>query len=394
MFYPRKLSSQLKEHLAQKPITILTGMRRTGKTTLVKQLLSEAPSTNKLYIDLERLDNRELFGEKNYETIVYALKQRGLVFEQKAYLALDEIQLVKNLPSVLKYFYDHYQVKIIATGSSSFYIKNLFSESLAGRKKIFELYPLDFGEWLDFKKLPHQKHAAFNKIPIFNTTEYERLKPYYEEYIEYGGFPEVALTAKAQIKKDLLADILSSYINVDVASLSGFRRQKDIYSLIKMLAGRVGTRLDYAKLSRLSGLTRPTVQNYLDFFEKTYLISRLPIFTKNPDREIVKAQKLYFGDNGLINVLADLSGGAKFENAVFCQLRHFGELRYYALKSGREIDFILDKKIALETKESPVLNDKKELLALAKLAGLQKNYLVGRQPTPNFTDFLWGGEIR
>lgn len=394
MFYPRKLLPSLKEHLAQKQITVITGMRRTGKTTLLKQLLSEIPSVNKIYIDLERVDNRELFSEKNYEAVIYALKQRGLSFDERAYIALDEIQLAKNLPSVLKYLYDNYSIKFIATGSSSFYIKNLFSESLAGRKKIFELYPLDFGELLAFKQIPFQAIFSWENPPFLNKAEYERIKVYYEEYIKFGGFPEVALATPAAQKKDLLADILSSYINIDIKTLADFRGQKDIYSLIKMLAGRIGNRLDYAKLSRLAGLARQTVQNYIEFFEKTYLISRLPVLTKNPDREIIKAQKLYFCDNGLANLLSDISGGAQFENAVFCQLRHFGELRYYALKSGREIDFILEKKIALETKESPTKIDQKELTDLSQLAGLEKTYLIGRQATPDFNDFLWGGEIR
>lgn len=394
MYYQRKIHSALKKHLGKKQITVLTGMRRTGKTTIVKQLLSELASDNKMYFDLERIDNRELFSEKNYDSIVYTLKQRGINFNKKVYLVLDEIQLVKNIPSVLKYLYDNYDIKFIATGSSSFYIKNLFTESLAGRKKIFELHPLDFGEFLSFKKVFYQSNKN-NKIfeRSFNAAEYERLKPYYEEFINYGGFPEVVLATNVFDKKDLLSDIISSYINIDIKALSDFHRQRDIYALIKMLAGRVGTRLDYSKLSRLVGLSRPTIQSYLDFFEKTYLITRLPVFSQNPDREIVKAQKLYFCDNGLLNILSKINSGSKFENAVFCQLRHQGNLRYYALKNGREIDFILDEKIALECKELPTESDKKNLRGLAGLAKIKKHYLIGRRQTPRFSDYIWGGEI-
>ena len=391
MYYQRKIHPALKKHLAKKQITVLTGMRRTGKTTIVKQLLAELVSDNKMYFDLERIDNRELFSEKNYDSIIYTLKQRGLNFDEKVYLILDEIQLVKNIPSVLKYLYDNYNIKFIATGSSSFYIKNLFTESLAGRKKIFELYPLDFGEFLSFKKVIHQSNKNF--AHSFNAAEYERLKLYYEDFINYGGFPEVALATNVSDKKDLLSDIISSYINIDIKSLSDFHHQRDIYALIKMLAGRVGTRLDYTKLSRLIGLSRPTIQNYIDFFEKTYLLTRLPVFTQNPDREIVKAQKLYFCDNGIINILSKINSGSKFENAVFCQLRHYGNLRYYALKNGREIDFILDEKIALECKELPTESDKKDLKGLANLAKIKKHYLIGRHQTPRFNDYVWGGEI-
>ena len=153
MYHKRKLFSLLKEHLGRKQITVLTGMRRTGKTTLLKHLLADEPSVNKLYIDLERIDNRELFFEKNYDNIIIALQNRGLDFKKKTLIAIDEIQLVSNISSVLKYLYDHFHIKFIVTGSSSYYLKNLFSESLAGRKKIFELYPLDFGEFLVFKEI-------------------------------------------------------------------------------------------------------------------------------------------------------------------------------------------------------------------------------------------------
>lgn len=390
--YPRKLYTFLKEHLASKQITVITGMRRTGKTTLVKQLLSDIASENKIYIDLERIDNREIFSEKNYDSIIYTLQQRGLDIKRKAYIALDEIQLSHNIPSVLKYLYDNYNIKFIITGSSSYYLKNLFTESLAGRKKVFELYPLDFGEFLVFKEIDYSSGNFLNKK--FNPAEYERLKGYYEEYLEYGGFPEVALSAKSNEKKDLITDIISSYINIDIKTLADFRNQESLYKLMKMLAARSCTRLDYSKLSRLIGISRITLQNYVDFFEKTYLISRIPVLTKNPDREIVKAKKIYFCDNGIMNALENVSSGVKFENAVYTQLHHKGSLCYYALKTGREIDFILDKDIALEIKESPLESDRIALKELSSRLRVKAFRLIGRYPVPNFRDYIWAGEIR
>ena len=158
--FSRKIYPALKEHLQSPHITVLTGMRRTGKTTTLKYLMGELNSANKLYIDFERLDNRELFSQKNYDTIANNFEQSGLNLKEKAYLFMDEIQLVKNLPSVIKYLYDHYGIKFVVTGSSSYYLKNLFSESLSGRKKIFELYTLDFFEFLDLKKY-HIRPLAF-----------------------------------------------------------------------------------------------------------------------------------------------------------------------------------------------------------------------------------------
>lgn len=393
MIFPRRIYSDLKKHLKTRQITVITGMRRTGKTTLVKQLLSGIKSKNKLYIDLERLDNRDLFAQKNYDNIMNNLISRGLKTDQKMYLVIDEIQMLPPIASILKYLYDTFGVKFIVTGSSSYYLKNLFSESLAGRKKIFELYPLDFGEYLEFQGIPWQKKESW-KNKKFNPVEYERVKNYYERYIEFGGFPEVALAASDQERKDLISDILSSYINIDIKTLSDFRNEKNIYNLMKLLSVRIGTRLDYSKMSRISGLSRPTVMNYIDFFEKTYLIKRVSVITKSPDREIVKAQKIYFCDNGLAGFLADLSSGSKFENAIFNQLRVFGEIRYYSLKSGREIDFILDGDFGLEVKEMPLEFDQKKFDDLRQSAGIRRGGLAGRYATPDFRGYIWGGEIR
>jgi uncharacterized protein len=393
MFLQRKIYAGLKKHLETKQITVITGMRRTGKTTLLYQLLEDIPSKNKAYIDLERLDNRELFSQKNYDNILHELASKGLSMKEKMYLAVDEIQMLPAVASVLKYLHDTFDVKFIVTGSSSYYLKNLFSESMAGRKKIFELYPLDFGEYLDFHKIFYIKNENWSDKK-FNSIEYERVRHYYEQYVEFGGFPEVVLAESEEKKKDLLSDIASSYVNIDIKSLADFRSEKNIYNLIKMLSGRIGAKLDYSKLARLSGLSRPTIMSYIDFFEKTYLLRRVPVFSKNPDREIAKAQKLYFCDNGLAGFFSDLNSGSKFENAVFNQLRHFGELQYYSLKNGREIDFILNGKIGLEAKETPIEQDRKKLDALCKSAGLENGRLVGRTAVPNFSQFIWGGEIR
>lgn len=393
IFYPRKIYPEIKEHLSGDDVTIITGMRRTGKTTLVEHLLSDIPSDNKIFLDLEKISNQEIFGDKNYDNVILNLEKQGLSRKEKMYVALDEIQIMPNLPSVIKYLHDHYTVKFILTGSSSYYLKNLFTESLAGRKKLFELYPLDFGEFLTFKNILYQKFEHFESAKPFNIHEYERLKAYYEEYIEFGGFPGVVLAESIKEKRSLLEDIISSYINIDIKSLADFKEASAIFNIAKMLAGRIGGKLDYSKLSRLTGLARPTIVNYIYLFERTYLISLIPVYTKNPDREIVKAKKIYFSDSGLAGILADLDSGSKFENAVFNQLRHKGKLQYFALKTGKEIDFILDGKLALEVKETPTTSNVKNLADLADKAGIASRELLGRHHSPHFSDYIWGGNI-
>ena len=391
MFYTRKVYSELLAHAQTPLVTALTGMRRTGKTTLVQQILSIIPNKNSLYLDLQRPDNRELFEQKNYESIRDAFIARGLSAELPMIVALDEMQLAPDCPSVIKYLSDHHKIKFIVTGSSSYYLKNLFSESLSGRKKLFELYPLDFEEFLTFKEIPFSQRDW--KEGRFNSLEYSRLSSYYEEYIRFGGFPQVVLAKSEADKRDLLSDIMSSYVNIDIRTLADFSDERNLYSLAKLLAGRVGSRVEYSKLSRLTGLSRPTVNNYVSFFEKTYLIHTVPVYTKSVDREIVKSRKLYFCDTGLANILAELSGGAQFENTLFNQLAKLGQVQYYALKTGQEIDFILDENLAIEAKETPVEADLSYLTRMASTAQVSRFRLVGRHQSPKFTNYAWAGSI-
>lgn len=391
MFIKRKIYPQLLSHVGSPLVTVLTGMRRTGKTTLVKQLLVDIVNKNSLYLDLQRPDNRELFQQKNYDAIRDAFLARGLSKELPMIVVLDEIQLVPESPSAIKYLVDHFKIKFVVTGSSSYYLKNLFSESLSGRKKIFDIYPLDFGEFLTFKNISFLSTDWQKKS--FDRVEYSRLSSYYEEYIRFGGFPQVVLASSDQEKRDMLSDIMSSYVNIDIRSLADFSDERNLYSLAKLLATRVGSRIDFSGLARTIGLSRPAATNYLAFFEKTYLIHTVPVFTKSFDREIVKSKKVFFCDTGLANSLAELSSGAQFENTVYNQLSQIGSLRYFALKTGREIDFILNEKLAIEAKETPSEYDLKALSRTATSAGLKHFRLVGRHGSAFFDNYAWGGSI-
>jgi predicted AAA+ superfamily ATPase len=391
-FYNRTIYPSLFDHLGKKQITVLTGMRRTGKTTLVKQLIAESSIAQKYYFDLERMDNRLLFSEPNYETIIYALMQQGANFGEKVLIAIDEIQLVPNLPSVLKYLYDTYDIKFIVTGSSAYYMKNMFSESLAGRKKLFDIYPLSFAELLSFNGVSVPE-ISLDKTEKFVRAEYERLKGYYDTYINYGGFPEVVLAESVGDKKDMIQDIISSYINFDIALLSDIRNPANLYKLIRLLSVRIGTKLDVSKLTSLTGISRPTIENYLDLLEQSYLIRTIPVLSKSPDREITKAKKIYFLDNGIASISGEAGSGALFENAVFNQLHHKGAIAYYQLKSGKEIDFILDQNRCFEVKETADESDLKNAISLAENLDIKKCNVIGRHPVKLFDGYIWGGFI-
>jgi len=400
---PRTLFPALQRALADQRVIVLTGMRRVGKTTVARWLLDQAPSLNKLYLDLERLDNRAVFGESNYDLVLNFLRNRGLDLTQTAYVVLDEIQYVPNVPSVVKYLYDSQRIKFILTGSSSYYLKHYFTESLAGRKVVFEMFPLSFGEFLTFKGETWRPRAAFADM-VFDPYEYERLKGFYEEYLAYGGLPEVVLTAAPETKTELLNDILSSYINIDVRAMADFQKIAELQQLLRVLASRIGNKLDNTKLASIVGISRPTLLQYLEFLEKTYILCRLPAYT-SPDHASALGKKLYFYDNGIAGVLARLSEGALFENAIFNQLRPYGDLTYLTKGNDNEIDFSLrpagaDERLAdereplaLEVKVNPLPADLKRVRRLAAAHALPAAHVIGRFPTPGFTEFVWGGLI-
>jgi predicted AAA+ superfamily ATPase len=392
MSFKRKIFNSLEKHLSVKQVTVLTGMRRTGKTTLVKQLMEASTIEQKLFFDLEKLEDRDRFDIRNYDLIIKRLSEEGIDFSKKVMICIDEIQLLLNIPSVIKYLYDHYDIKFIVTGSSSYYIKNKFQESMAGRKKIFEIFPLDFGDYLIFKNYKYKPTETLLELENSATIN-EEIQKHYEDYCTYGGFPEVVLTTDIEAKIDILQDILSSYINIDLVQIADIKKIPELRNIIKLLATRIGSKLDISKIANTVNLSRPTVENYIYLLENTYFLKTIPVYSLNADREIVKARKVYFYDNGIASQFAELGSGARFENAVFNQLHHFGEVSYYQLKTGQEIDFIIDKKIAFEVKETAQAIDYKKLMNLAKNINIDKGFVIGKNKV-SFPNFIWAGMIK
>ena len=376
---PRKIFDEIERYLDSPEAIVLTGMRRTGKTTLLQFIYENINSKNKIFLDLENPLNRRYFEVDNYEQIKVSFEVIGIDFTQKAFIFLDEIQFVKILPSIVKYFADHYQVKFFLTGSASFYMKNLFTESLAGRKFIFELFPLSFKEFLTFKEVSLKIPNSSGDITraIFDT-----LSPLYEEYMLFGGFPGVVLKSGAEEKRKALEDIFTSFFQQEVLQLGDFRKNEVLRNLMLLLMQRTGSKLDIQKISRELGVSRQTLNEYVAFLEGTYFIKIVRPFSRGRSAEIRKTPKVYICDTGLANYFARLDTGALFENSVFQNLRLRGELSYYQKKTGVEIDFILNKEKAYEVKTHPYQSDLKKLSGLAQELNVREFKIVSK----NFSD--------
>jgi len=283
--------------------------------------------------------------------------------------------------------YDHWDVKFILTGSSSFYLKNLFPESLSGRKIVFEVYPLTFSEFLRFKGNEKQVYPSFVEMAIKkNTISYEKYRLYYDEYIEFGGFPSVILEENRDRKRILLEEIFTSYFEKDAKSLADFKEMAKLRDLILLLVPRVGQRIEIAKLAASLSLSRETVYNYLHFLEQTYFIALLSKFSGSIDRQAAGSKKLFLCDSGIANILGKLSVGQAFEQSVFQNLRTSHNLNFYNKEGKSEIDFIVDKKQALEVKIAPSLRDYDYLRRRAKNLNLEISYIVSH-------DFVIGQNI-
>jgi len=369
--------NQLKQEVTNPRTTVLTGMRQTGKTTLMRQIFNLIESSNKLFLDLENPLNQKIFEEENYDNIIHNLREFNIHIDKKCYIFLDEIQLLPESARIIKYLYDHYKIKFFVTGSSSFYLKNLFPDSLAGRKTIYELYPLDFEEFLVFKQVVKSTTDNFiNKARKKTKVAYELYKKHYEEYLKYGGFPGVVVEPDMKRKQKILQDIFTSYFEKDVKKIADFKDIRKLRDTILLLANRVGSKIEITKIASEIGISRDTVYSYLSFLENTYFIYLLKPFSRNIDGEVKGANKVYFCDAGLLNQLVKFPEGVIFENTVFTNLRKYGKVNYYQKYKGPEVDFILNEKIAFEVKTVGNIGDIKQLSKIIKNLRLKDYYLI------------------
>lgn len=358
---------------------MLTGMRRVGKTTLYQSIFNSIESKNKAFFDLENPVVQKVFEEIDYNNIVVNLKEYGITPDKKAYIFLDEIQSMPNIVKVVKYLYDHFGFKFFLTGSSSYYLKNLFPESLAGRKFVFELHPLDFEEFLIFKGIKRESFEHLSqKDKHKNFIRCQKLKGLYEEYLNYGGFPQVVLEEDTSRKRMHLQDIFKSYFEKDVQCLAKFREIQLFRDLLLLLMSRTGSKLDISRIASELGTSRETIYSYLSFLQDTFFITLVYPFTASADKLVSKAKKVYFCDTGLVGEFSKIGEGSLFENAVFNNLHQFEKVQYYQKTTGREIDFVLDAKIGIEVKLKGIPRDLSKLKISAGKIGLTECYVVSK----------------
>lgn len=350
MVIKRKILSDLQQHLLAPEMTIITGPRQVGKTYLMNVLEEELKGKGEktLYLNLD-FDEHFSVVESQRKLIDYIRLQVG---ESRAYIFIDEIQKKENAEIFLKGLYDmRLPYKFILSGSGSLELKSKISESMAGRKRFFVLDPLSFEEFINAKT----DYKYQDKLQDFFTIEKKQTHSLFEEYMIYGGYPRVVLAETAGDKRLVMEDILSSYIERDIRDLLDVSKPQAFTSLVKILASQIGSLVNTAELSLTVGIADKTVQHYLWYLEKTFIIKRLTPFYRNVRSEIIKSPIFYFVDTGLRNYLLGLFGlpqvpsaltGHLFENVIFNILRSGiylspATIHFWRTKDQAEVDFVI-----------------------------------------------------
>lgn len=383
--FKRALFDTIVSQLQHKNALVITGMRQVGKTTLMKQLAS-AWNGRFVWFDFDNPLDQILFENSDFRVIYNDLQRMAGTKDGERFLVcIDEIQNFPEITKVIKYLIDHYGVKFIVTGSSNYYLRNLFPESLSGRKFLFVLHPLSYREYLYFNSLlpesmlqPDFKEAT----SLHSAYTIIKRKELYDQYMEFGGFPEVALTPDFETKKMILKNIFASFFEKDIKVFSELKDIKELRDLIILLGPRNGNILDVTRLSSELGINRVKAYNYLEFLEGTFFLRLIPKHTQSVDRSVAGGKKVYFTDTGLLNLIARTTTGQLLETAVANQLQHYGKLSFYNKRNTSEIDFILNEEIALEVKNKAIEPDMRKLEKLANSLSLKNHYIISNSPEP------------
>ena len=329
--YPRKTIKLIEEQLGNPEILLLFGARRTGKSTLLEMLKGKYPE-----MQIFNCDNPvvyDIFQTKN----IAAIKN---VFQGAKFVALDEAQTLPDVGLLLKLIYDDrdLDVKVIATGSSSFDLSNKTGEPLTGRNLSFRIFPLSLDEI-------KEKNGWLSVVENLN------------EYLIYGTYPGI-IDMNSKEKTMRLLQLSGDYLFKDILKFERLKNADLLRKLLKALALQVGSQVSVQELAQLLSISSATVERYLDLLEKSFIIFKMPSLSSNVRNELKKSRKYFFYDNGIRNALINnfnpiderSDAGALWEN--FCVTEYLKKIEYdqrfsnvyfWRTYDGAEIDLVEER---------------------------------------------------
>ncbi len=318
---------QIYPYLERKEVLVLKGMRRSGKSTILKQLMNElmVKGIDKKQILYLNLDDYNFANDLNLNLFEEVLKAYTSYSKnkKKIYFFIDEAQKIEGWERWVRTKYDlNENIKFVVSGSSASLLSKELSTLLTGRNLSFKILPLSFKEFLEFRK-----NGSL------------------DEYLTFGGFPEVVLEKSEEKKLFILRQYFEDIIHKDIVERYDVRNAKQLIEIARYLVSVTGSKISLNKLSKVFGLSRDTLALYVSYMIDAYLLYEVSYFSYSAKikHEVNKLPKLYVLDNGLINVVSirySKNRGQMFENTVLIKLvEHFDEVNYWSeLKS--EVDFI------------------------------------------------------
>ena len=296
MLIHRTIQDTIENMLYQGKVMVLYGARRTGKTTLSKQILEKVEGSK--YINCDLLQNQQALETTNSELLI------SFIGRTTKLVVLDEAQQIRGIGKILKILVDTFpQVQVIATGSSAFDLGNKVSEPLTGRSRVFQIFPLSFGEIVSDKDL------------ISATANLEN-------FLRFGSYPEV-FGKQDQLAIEELNNIASNYLYKDILQLESLRRTNLLRELLKALAFQIGNEVSYNELANLLGENVHTIRKYIELLEQTFVLFRLTPLARNLRNEIGKGQKIYFYDLGIRNAIIQNFNPLTLRNDIGALWEHF-----------------------------------------------------------------------
>ena len=344
--YTRNITGELKAALKDTPVVMLVGARQTGKTTLVRHLAEHFHPAQ--YVTFDDLALRA----------AALASPQGFLSGFRGAVVLDEIQKVPELLPAIKMAVDRDRTpgKFILTGSANVLTLPRVSESLAGRMALFALYPLSQGELAgkreSFLDAIFKKSLSARRLPPLASKDLWQI-------ITRGGYPEAQLRHGPQRRAQWFRDYTNTILQRDIKDLAQIEGLVQLPAMLSLLAARVGSLLNQAELSRALQMPQTTSKRYLSLFETTFLIWRLPPWSTNLGKRLVKTPKLYFTDSGLVMHLAGAAAenmarghalsGVLLENFVIGELQRQSSwshtqprMYHFREQTGKEVDMVLE----------------------------------------------------
>jgi uncharacterized protein len=323
---PRQIEKNILENLHKGKVIILLGARQTGKTTLLKQLTNGNQSL--LWLNGDESDVQAIFHQTN------SARLKAFIGDNKT-VVIDEAQRIPNISLCIKLIKDNFsEIQIIATGSSSFELLNKVNEPLTGRKWEYNLFPISFEEMVKQHGLLTEKRLLFHRLV-------------------YGYYPEV-INAEGN-QKQILKSLTDRYLYKDILLYDGIKKPDKLNALLKALALQVGQQVSYNELGQLVGLDSKTIESYIHLLEQSFIVYRLPSFSRNLRNELKFSKKIYFYDNGIRNAIINdfrevenrTDVGSLWENFLITERlksNHYSDKyvnRYFwRTKEQKEVDYI------------------------------------------------------